>query len=926
MLASDISFEPSPDEQEMLEHVNRMRMDPQGELDVLFMSTNPADPNFMVAYDDEIRMAMDFFHVDKQELFDQWQTLSPAPPLAFSDGLYAAATTHNERMILQDMQSHNLPADANLDLLAESSLSVRVADAGYQWNSGFALAENIYAFANSVLFGHAGFVVDWGDTPTGIQTPAGHRVNIMNPTYREVGISVIFEENPNTEVGQYVITQDFGFRDTYGSPRVLGVIYTEFVGNQLFDAGEGEAGVTIELTNGASTYTTVTSFAGGYQMQVPAGTYSAIAYGGNVAGTIDLGTVVVGSQNVKVDAETTTANYLPEGGTISGIVWEDTDEDGVRDAGEAGMSGWIVYLDADNDGQRDLEEFSAETDIAGAFMMTAVTAGNYQLRYEGQARHRVTSGQAFHDVIVEDGGELTGLNFGQFNYIQLNGNTATIFGTAANDTVTWSAANANNHSITVNGTTEQISRSTYTTLVFTDKGGTDTLNWTGGSQDDTAVVRPSFATMTSSGYSASGTGFETIYVDGGAGNNTRANLFDASSDDTYVGRATFARLTGPGFFNEVTNFKKTYGYATSGGNDRANLYDGATDDLFYGQANYSVLRGPNFEFYNYAQGWDKVYAYATGGGTDQAFMYDSASDDVYYGLETYSVLRGPNYEFYNYAKSFENVQAYANNGGDDTAVLYDSAGDDRFYAYSTYAYLRGPNSEFFNQANNFDQVFAEASNGGSDYAYMYDSSAVDIFQGYTTHSVMRGPEDVYYNQADDFDRVYATSINGGVDLAYLYGSEVDDRYFGYSDRSILRGANYEYYNSVSNFPKVYAYAGAGGTDISYFYDSANDDRFFSTSTYNVMRDVDYNYYNYAAGFNIVRATASNGGNDFVYLHDSSATDTLFGRDNYIHLTASGRDDRSTGFDRVIAISDDGGSDTKDLASLDYVFVGYGVWA
>ena len=48
-----LAFDPSPMEQAVLEDINRMRMDPQGELNVLFVQTRP-----LIARDADVQSAL----------------------------------------------------------------------------------------------------------------------------------------------------------------------------------------------------------------------------------------------------------------------------------------------------------------------------------------------------------------------------------------------------------------------------------------------------------------------------------------------------------------------------------------------------------------------------------------------------------------------------------------------------------------------------------------------------------------------------------------------------------------------------------------------------------------------------------------------------------------------------------------------------
>jgi uncharacterized protein YkwD len=297
-----LTLNPTGYEQEMLELLNRMRMDPAGELRRLLTSTNPIQ-----SADQDVQAALQYFHVSGSTLASQWASLTPAQPLAWSEGLMNSSRAHNQAMIAADQQSHQLPGEA--------SLGARMTQGGYaNWTTG---GENIYAFATSVGYAHAGFAIDWGYGTGGIQSPAGHRVNMMNRNFREVGISVLQENNAATEVGPYVVTQDFGNRSNFGNAFVLGVTYNDADHDHRYDAGEGLGNVSVTLTGTAGTFHTQTMTAGGYQLQVPAGTYT-LTFSGDSLGAAITKSVTVGSANVKMDALAGTGSSSGTGGSGSG--------------------------------------------------------------------------------------------------------------------------------------------------------------------------------------------------------------------------------------------------------------------------------------------------------------------------------------------------------------------------------------------------------------------------------------------------------------------------------------------------------------------------------------------------------------------------------------------------------------------------------
>jgi RTX calcium-binding nonapeptide repeat (4 copies)/Cysteine-rich secretory protein family len=247
--------QPTDRDQEMLELVNRMRQNPAAELDLLLNSSDP-----------KVGRALDFFKVDRNLLRQQWQQLQPVAPVAWSSELDQAATVHNQLMIANDQQSHNLPG--------EPDLIQRVVNDGY--SNGNRFAENVYTFSDSVVFGHASFALDWGNGPGGIQTPAEHRESMMSTNYRELGIAIEDESNPATRVGPTVVTQEFADRTSLdGKAWLLGVAYDDRNNNSFYTAGEGAKDITVRVAkaDGSAPIEVKTADAGGYQVLLDPGSY-----------------------------------------------------------------------------------------------------------------------------------------------------------------------------------------------------------------------------------------------------------------------------------------------------------------------------------------------------------------------------------------------------------------------------------------------------------------------------------------------------------------------------------------------------------------------------------------------------------------------------------------------------------------------------
>jgi hypothetical protein len=182
-----------------------------------------------------------------------------------------------------------------------STRQERPAAQGYP-SSISAYGENVGAHAVSVEQGHAGFEVDFGGGAGGMQSPAGHRNNIHNPAFREIGIGVI--EGSNGTVGPQVVTQDFFTRYYNDTPFITGVVYYDLNSNLFYEAGEGIGGVTITVSgqNGLIySATGVSAGSGGYAVPVQGdGTYQVQFSGAGLAAWTQSVTVQ-DSNNIKLD-------------------------------------------------------------------------------------------------------------------------------------------------------------------------------------------------------------------------------------------------------------------------------------------------------------------------------------------------------------------------------------------------------------------------------------------------------------------------------------------------------------------------------------------------------------------------------------------------------------------------------------------------
>jgi len=210
---------------------------------------------------------------------------SGAQALAFDLTLNTAAEQHSAWMIATDTFSHTGAGG--------SSPTDRMKASGYVFKGSWASAENI-AWASTRA--PAGLQDEVQLLHTNLMNSPGHRANILNGTYREIGIGF--------ETGEYqgwtgaFATQDFARSGTV--PILTGVGFDDRDGDRSYDVGEGMGGITVKAVGASgAAYTTRTTGSGGYQLDLTAGAYTVTFSGGGIVTTTRK--VTLGTTNVKLD-------------------------------------------------------------------------------------------------------------------------------------------------------------------------------------------------------------------------------------------------------------------------------------------------------------------------------------------------------------------------------------------------------------------------------------------------------------------------------------------------------------------------------------------------------------------------------------------------------------------------------------------------
>ena len=308
LLSTNTGFDPSPEEIELLDRINRMRIDPQGELARIF-----SDIENKIAYDSRITGYFGYppaysYPTNISILQQEFAKLTPTAPLAWNNTLASVADTHTSLMISLKNQgkvgNHTLPG--------ELPLEERLIAAGfYDPSSGLDLVydENVTGHGFSPVAGkygsvasyiHEFLVIDFG------LSSHDHRDNVMDPRFTLIGISLQEVPQGVTGFGPWAATVDFASLSNGSALAeggyLTGVVYDDADGNHMYNAGEGlsDMQIIVRGDDGSIKAEFSTSSAGAYQEYLANGTYTVTITGSAFAVPITQ-TVVIDGQNVKVD-------------------------------------------------------------------------------------------------------------------------------------------------------------------------------------------------------------------------------------------------------------------------------------------------------------------------------------------------------------------------------------------------------------------------------------------------------------------------------------------------------------------------------------------------------------------------------------------------------------------------------------------------
>lgn len=260
----------TPQEQLMLELINRARMDPTGEAKRFGISLNEG-----VANGDKISKA-------------------PKQVLAGNDDLLEAANSHSDWMLDNDKFQHEETGGGGTG----REPGDRMTAAGYNFSGNWDLGENISWVGSPgaidatemIIAQHKSLFVDKN------VGGRGHRLNILNSDFQEIGIGQ--EQGKFSSDGRKLnasmVTQDFARSGS--SAFVTGVVYDDTTDDDFFSVGEQVTARTVSAGGGVSDQT---GAGGGYELKFGAGGTKSIDFN-LVGGTVTV-ELTLGATNVKVD-------------------------------------------------------------------------------------------------------------------------------------------------------------------------------------------------------------------------------------------------------------------------------------------------------------------------------------------------------------------------------------------------------------------------------------------------------------------------------------------------------------------------------------------------------------------------------------------------------------------------------------------------
>ncbi len=400
-----LALNPSAADQELLQLVNRFRTDPTGEFARLIATTSP-----LKARDSVLQVDLDYAQVNGSVLKSQLAAIKPVPALAWSEGTVDFAKSHNAAMIATKPPSQfHSDSVTRRNALIKAGVDLRIAS-GEKITS-----ENVFGYGKSALHTFAAFVIDWEKGgPNGMRADLGHRVALASADFEQIGQAM----TPYTGSGFGPLVTTQVLANIENPPMmVVGAVFEDRNKSTWYEAGEGLGSVQIVFTGTPGTFSTKSLGAGGYQIELPAGTYSATATGGGMKHAVVMSNIVVGSTNVWKNLIYDPAKPPPDRLEANNTLATATLLSGATQT----LSGLSIHVANDYDYFRLV---SPSTGTLTAKLTFSNAAGNLDLRLLDSSGKELAKSAGTSDVETVTGN----LTRGSVYYIQVLGSGAAING------------------------------------------------------------------------------------------------------------------------------------------------------------------------------------------------------------------------------------------------------------------------------------------------------------------------------------------------------------------------------------------------------------------------------------------------------------------------------------------------------------------
>ncbi len=298
LLVAAAAIELTPNDQLLLELVNRARANPDAEAALYGIDLN-------------------------QGLAPGTISSAPKQPLAPNQLLINVAQAHSQDMLDRNFFCHTAPPPGNpggASYVCPSgsppadhvTFDERITNSGYSWQF---IGENIGWGGVTPSSFPIDEILHVYERHEALFLSPGHRNVFMNDAYRELGTGVRYGLFTNPGDGltynASMVSQEFG--NSFGDGFITGVVFNDGVNglanDDFYTIGEQiSSGVIEAVSSTGQTYSINLGTSGGYALEVPDGTYTVTATGGAVDGTyITTGVVVSGQRNIKIDFDTSQA-------------------------------------------------------------------------------------------------------------------------------------------------------------------------------------------------------------------------------------------------------------------------------------------------------------------------------------------------------------------------------------------------------------------------------------------------------------------------------------------------------------------------------------------------------------------------------------------------------------------------------------------